>query len=288
MNDEVNVVEVEARNLGWVPLDEFRGGEDKWVDAETFVRRGHEIMPILQKNNKALQADVTRLRSELSHFKKVVEDSQESMKALRELHDEDTKAKIAQTKKDIISQLKQAKENGDVDAELALTDQLSEVNSTIRDISQAQQLSKGPQTLPQPPQNTQPATEETPEFLEWKAENSWFDTDIRKRSLAIGIAQELRANPANQGLLGKEFLNRVSEELEATLGNKQTRTTKVEGSQGSSQTATGRNASGFSALPKEAKEACTSRSSKMVGEGKAFKTEADWKEYFAKLYFEKE
>ena len=46
-------VEKEARTLGWVPQSEYRDG-DHFVDAETFVKRGKEINPILRKNNEIL------------------------------------------------------------------------------------------------------------------------------------------------------------------------------------------------------------------------------------------
>ena len=44
-------VEQEARTLGWVPQEDFRGDKSRWVDAETFVQRGHEIMDLLWKLN---------------------------------------------------------------------------------------------------------------------------------------------------------------------------------------------------------------------------------------------
>ena len=47
-------VEQEARTLGWVPAEEFKGDPNRWVDAETFVERGHTVMPILRKNNERL------------------------------------------------------------------------------------------------------------------------------------------------------------------------------------------------------------------------------------------
>ena len=57
--------EQEARNLGWVPQEEFRGDPGKWVDAETFVERGHTIMPILKSNNKKLEEQLRSQAAEL-------------------------------------------------------------------------------------------------------------------------------------------------------------------------------------------------------------------------------
>ena len=44
----------EAKTLGWVPKDQFRGSADDWVDASTFVERGKQVMPILNHNNERL------------------------------------------------------------------------------------------------------------------------------------------------------------------------------------------------------------------------------------------
>jgi len=65
---EVNPVEEEARAQGWVGKDEFRGSDDDWVDADTFVKRGKEIMPILRKNNE-------KLLKELGEAKKAAEEA---------------------------------------------------------------------------------------------------------------------------------------------------------------------------------------------------------------------
>ena len=59
-------VEQEARTLGWVPAEEFKGDPNRWVDAETFVERGHTVMPILRKNNERLETLVKQQAEELS------------------------------------------------------------------------------------------------------------------------------------------------------------------------------------------------------------------------------
>jgi len=42
-NSQVNEptpVELQARDSGWVPKEEYKGEEHKWVDAGEFLRRG--------------------------------------------------------------------------------------------------------------------------------------------------------------------------------------------------------------------------------------------------------
>lgn len=59
-------VVAEARQLGWVPQEEFRGDQSRWVDADSFVKRGHEVMPILKANNARLMGEVTSLKATLT------------------------------------------------------------------------------------------------------------------------------------------------------------------------------------------------------------------------------
>ena len=48
-------LEDRAAQMGWVPVDKFRGDPAHWVDAETFVKKGEEVMPILRANNRRLE-----------------------------------------------------------------------------------------------------------------------------------------------------------------------------------------------------------------------------------------
>ena len=60
----------EAESQGWVPKEKFRGDENDWVDADTFVKRGREIMPILRKNNENLLKELNTTKEQLKEFKK--------------------------------------------------------------------------------------------------------------------------------------------------------------------------------------------------------------------------
>jgi len=63
-NQEIQAPEVdeetlaEAKRQGWVPEEEFNGPEGKWVDAETFVKKGKEINALLRKDNEFLKREV--------------------------------------------------------------------------------------------------------------------------------------------------------------------------------------------------------------------------------------
>jgi len=272
-------IEKEAQNLGWVPLDQFRGDPEKWVDAETFVKRGQEIMPILRKNNEVLQNTVGQLQAKVDHLTELVAAGQESMAALKELHASDVKRKVEQAKKELLASLKQAKTEGDIDAELALQDQLSEVNAQLKIIQEGEQTGK-------PVKASQPAVPSIdPITKRWVEENPWFEKDKALTGLAMGLAQALREDPTTSNLTGAAFYNKLDERLAEYLPNRRNTPSKVAETRGSGGASGGEGGRSYNDLPPEAKAECEKDSAKFVGEGRAFKTKAEWQAHFASLYF---
>lgn len=85
--------DTEARGHGWTPKDDFRGDPAKWVDAETFVRRADEVLPLLKKQNAGLKREMDDLKRQVrqasAHFSKSEERAYQRAKAeLEQRHDE--------------------------------------------------------------------------------------------------------------------------------------------------------------------------------------------------------
>ena len=273
-------VEVNARHLGWVPKEEWRGSEDKWTDAETFVKRGEEIMPILKKNNQELHGTVEALRKQASEVRDELKATQESLEELKKFHKEDTLRQVKEARAGLLERLKQAKKDGDIDLEVDLTDQLSEVTAAIKTETKPEPKAASPS----PPAKA----DADPSFLSWKADNPWMDTDPVKSAIALAMANQIRADSKNSHLVGRAFFDKVTEKVDEYLGATKGRaSSKVETSGGGASNgagvATGRT---YADLPADAKEVCERQSAKMVGEkGRAFKTAAEWKTYYVEQYF---
>jgi len=268
-------VEQEARTLGWVPAEEFKGDPNRWVDAETFVERGHTVMPILRKNNERLETLVKQQAEELNKMKNMFNASQESITELQKVHADATKAAVAKARAEVMAELKEAKRDGDVDREIALTEELQELKNRQVEIDK-----------PAPAPAAQPQQQEVhPDFQAWMNDNPWFGTDQRKTQKAMGIAQILRADPENDGLQGRAFFDRVLAEME---GRSAPRPDKVGGARSSGTGGGGGPVGGksFADLPADAKAACDNQGKKLVGEGRAFKDMAAWRSYYANLYFQ--
>ena len=271
--------EQEARNMGWKPQEEFSGNPDKWIDASEFLDRGRHVLPILNENNKRLQKELAARDSQISQLQSAVQESQSSIKALQTHYNESTKRAVEQAKKEVIAQLKAAKESGDVEGEVALTDQLQDLRDAERAAATAATSDDKP--------IVQPAAPLDPAFIKWQEENSWFNTDLQKTQAILAVAQGLRA--AGNKQIGRQFmdtcvkiLDRNGEFDEPT----QRTVSKVEGGAVTS-TRTG-GAKSFSALPADAKAACRADARHLVGPNKAFKKMEDWEAEYARTYFEAE
>src|SRR3990167_10177004 len=64
--EESDAVETEARSMGWVPLEEFRGPKDKWRGASEFVDRGSTVLPIVNSLLKKERAKTSQLETKLA------------------------------------------------------------------------------------------------------------------------------------------------------------------------------------------------------------------------------
>lgn len=173
---EVSPVEAQAREQGWVPKDDFKGEEHKWVDAGEFLRRG-ELFSKIESQNKELKA----IRETLLQFK-----------------DHHSKVQEAAYKKavaDLKAKKKEALLEGDADLVIEVDEQLDEVKQQQRVIA-AQ------------PRVQEPA-QEHPAFVNWKQKNSWYENNKPMRGWADVRGLEL----AQEGKSPDEVLRIVEREV---------------------------------------------------------------------------
>lgn len=281
-SDTHDAVVTEARNLGWAPKEEWRGDPERWVDANTFVQRGHEMMPLLKANNKRLVGQVESQAAEIAELRRQHKESLEAIEDLKKVSAELTATRVKETKAEILSKLREAKEAGNADLEVELTDQLVDLRA------QEKLAKEAPKPAPAPAAEAKPGVD--PVFTAWAAEpeNSWFGTDRRKTALAIEIARELREDPKNAKVLGTAFFDLVAEETAKAMGQAEPArgASKVEGSRGGSggSGGSGPRAKSYNDLPPDAKAACDKQGRQFVGKS-GFKTEADWRSYYCTHYF---
>jgi hypothetical protein len=288
-NEEINVEEIEkeARALGWVPQEEFKGNKDRWVGAEEFVERGHTLMPLLSQNNKRLRAELSTRDQKIDTLTKQVQNANTAIEKLEQHYTEANKRAVDNAKAQLKEELKQAREDNDVDKEYEVREKLDELTERQREIN-----AQRPEKKKEEEKKTPDDTGYTPEFKEWLSENSWFGQDKKKTKEITRIAEDLREDGTE--FSGVDFFNecvRVWEERNGNSDEEEEKprrpTSKVESSANrtSNRKAGGRT---YADLPAEAKAACDGDADDFVGPGKRHKDLASWRAAYTKIYFTEE
>ena len=219
----------EAKRQGWVPQEEYDGPSEKWVDAETFVKKGKEINALLRKDNEFLKREISEMKSTMMEFKKFSADNEKRAyeRALSELRE----------------QKKQAVSQGDGDKLLEVDDAIEELKE-----QRAREFQEAKKTTNQI----------DPSFVEWNDENKWFgkDTELTEEANLIGETIK-RRQPT---LIGREFLDEVTKRVKKMYPEKFTNANRdkpspVEATTGNKMSAKSGKHS-FNDLPPEAKSAC--------------------------------
>jgi len=230
---EVEVSEVdeetlaEAKRQGWVPQSDYNGPEDRWVDADTFVKKGKEINALLRKDNEFLKREVSEMKTTMMEFKK--------------FHADTEKRAYDRAMLDLRDQKKEAINTGDGDKVLQIDDAIDE-------LKQARAIEKV---------EVRPSNQPDPTFVQWNEDNPWFgkDTELTEEANLIGEVIK-RKQPT---LIGEAFLDEVTKRVKKAYPEKFTNTNRARPSPVEGTTAPKSNqkgGKGYNDLPPEAKAAC--------------------------------
>ena len=239
----------EAESQGWVSKERYRGNESDWVDAETFVKRGREILPILRKNNENLVKDLNATKEQLKEFREAAEEFKKFQKESYERKAQEYEQRI----QDIKESRAQAISDGDGQKVNALDDALDQAKDELKGAKQAVKDADKAPTTPQID------TVIDPGLQSWLDRNTWFGQDKRMTSIVNGIGESLRIE--FPGLKGQPFLEKLDEVLAEDFPNKfgnekkQIPNSRVESCSGRTSRSSG-NSQTYDNLPPEAKTAC--------------------------------
>lgn len=271
-------VQAQAEAMGWIPPTRFRGDPERFIDADAYIKRGEEILPIVKEQNKRLQAELAALRGESSKTAAALAAATEAIEQIELRHSVATQKAVERAREEVKAQLAEASAAGDHRGVAELTDQLTQLNAAEKDAGPVEKPAKAAA----PAAFTPP-----PELAEWNAENPWFGKDKRKTALALGIAQELREG--GERSTGREFYDLVKEEMGKTLGAGEPapRADKVEGARngGGDEGRGNGGRKGYASLPADARAACDADARQFVGPGKRYKTQDEWRKNYAEIYF---
>jgi hypothetical protein len=156
--------DAEARELGWLPKEEFKGDATRWTDAETFVRKGETVLPLIKAQNKALKREIDDLKKQFrkasAHFGKAEERAYE--RAIAELR----------------AKQEAAVENGDLAAHRA-------VSKEIDALSKEMPGNKPADTT---------AEDAREAFDTWREDNAWYDRANLASAAELEVSARLYAD----------------------------------------------------------------------------------------------
>jgi len=182
---EHSQAEVQAMESGWVPKDEYKGEEHKWVDAGEFLRRG-ELFKKIEDQSKQLK------------------DVRVALNEMKKLHGQVREVEYKRALDALREQKKTALQEGDADGVLAAEERIDLVKEQVKQL-----------------QNEAPAVQEQdgalhPEFIQWTDRNNWYKTSAPMKAFADAVGQQLKY----AGNSPSEVLRKVELEVRKEFPNK--------------------------------------------------------------------
>jgi hypothetical protein len=237
MSDDIEQVEVEAeapepteaeakaRRQGWRPKDEYRGPEDKWVDAEAFLKRSDEELPIMRERLRRQDRELADLKSTVTKFA-------EHHAKVEKIAYERALAETKQKRREALA-------IGDADGFEAAEERLAELKEVKPAATQKEA-----------------AADIAPEVQTWVKANPWFQSEPRLAKYAETVCAELQTEDPTRDL--SEILKEVTKEVKTRFPEKFANAKRAEppAVEGTSSVAAGKGSKTYQALPPEAKKAC--------------------------------
>lgn len=155
-------IEQRARDMGWVPREEFNGPDENWKSAEDFVRIGENYMPVLRERLGKLEGLINELRAENSKTKG-------ALQSLADHHRGTWKRQYEKAKKELEDQMAYAVDTGDGEA----FRQLKEQERLLDEQAQEENPDAQPQAVP--------------EYHDFVSRNSWYGQDPEMTMYANGL-----------------------------------------------------------------------------------------------------
>lgn len=289
-------IETEARRTGWVPKDQYHGTRN-WIDAEAWVKRANEVLPYVTASNKQLRADNEALQSKAAAQDARISELQTQLDGLKKFQTEAAVTQRKQIRAQLLEELKQAREDNDVEAEVRINDQIAatrEPPAPAGGDKPSERASGGPVASSPPAAVQKPQL--SPAFKDWLARNPWFEQNIAMRSTAVAVSAELNAAGKLAGLSESERYELMAKEtLKYFPPAQRGGASRVEGGRPSaaggpsaaeSDRPTYENLPDFSqdpTVPTKATCDAQARNLDLVGPTKAFKTIQEWRQHYAEM-----
>jgi hypothetical protein len=160
-------LEAKARRMGWKPKSEFRG--DGFVDAEEFVRRGEEELPVLRERLRKQDTQIAEMG--------------QTMKKLVTTQRRQIEKAVEQAVGALRTERRQAIEDGDADRVEEIDQQIEERRKELDD-----EPGEADDDDPADPAKGQEKPVVTEDMKAWYGRNAWFDQRQNPQAFALAVA----------------------------------------------------------------------------------------------------
>ena len=272
-NASVEAIEAEARKGGWSPRENWRGRPEEFVEADEFVRRGRQILPIVRAQFDKTRTENEQLKRDLAESRA---DADRRIKAVERTAHAALDLQRTQMLSDFESRKRAAAAAGD-----------TATYDRVAADEQRAYAKLAEKTKPDPETPQSAATTVPPEVAAWAQRNPWFHRDPALAREAEGVHMALLEEAPGMSLA--DNLDRVAETLKSRYPQKFGVTAEQKGRtfsavEGTTSTRGGSapRERGWKELPSDAKDACQSMIDRGYLKGDLKKVQTD----FAKTYWE--
>jgi hypothetical protein len=196
-----------ARDMGWVPQEEWHGSPDAWRPADEFVKRGEEVLPIVRSNLEKERSERRRLEKELEAARR---ESSESISRIEKT----LRIGFERQRENLWREFEEKKRAAVADGNMQAYDSLNEQQH--RALAEFQPEQQGEEDAAQ--QRQQPQVQSPPEVKSWVDQNQWFNRD--KSLTAFATEEHGRLLREMPGLSIEENLKRTLEATKAKFPEK--------------------------------------------------------------------
>lgn len=194
--------EKRARDMGWVPENEWRGEPPRngFVSAEDFLKRGEEVLPIIRTQLKRSEDERRRQADEIAQMKR---EHGETIKRLERMSTVALQQQRSQIEAQYAARKEAAVEVGDKEGYRQIVKEEKEAIKTMDERLAEPKDEKGKKPNGDVPAHVKQTLDG------WMDENRWFNSNDEMKSWAVGYhGQLLKDKP---GLSLRENLELVSQ-----------------------------------------------------------------------------
>jgi len=172
-----------AKSMGWVESEKFRGDTSNWVDADTFVEKGMNDLPILRERVRSQSKKLHEMEADISQFKSH--------------HEKTAEREYNRAMKDLEARQLAAVETADTEEYQRIQKQKADIERPV-----------------------QQKPNDNPLYSEWKDKNAeWFEKDTEMTIYANRMSDYIAETKPH--LIGKQdFLDEVEKEVKIRFRDK--------------------------------------------------------------------